>query len=439
MYSFRAGPCEASPQRLGPRFTAPFPAEYRFSNSTGGWLHCVSQGQPQPRVTWLLADGREAQPLGGLRRALPNGTLHFPPFRAAQFSQDVHGASYRCRATNLFGTVVSTEVRVRGVVEQYYEVQVYDEFTIAGNTAVLRCHVPSFVKEDVVVVSWEHKLAQKTEVITTGGRMSVFPSGELHVRRVQPSDASADFRCRTWHRLTGETKLSSYGRLVVTDLKVNVPPRITNVRSTVVARDGDTVELPCAAQGYPPPKYLWERLPTSDSLSSRRSVLAGSSRFEPSDGSLIIRKVEPEDAGKYLCLVSNGVGEERATVTLDVQAPLRVSLSPEVLTAHVGHPAVFRCAVSGRPAAEVRWAKDGIPLVIDRARIQLLDERQALRIGSVDTRDGGMYQCAASNAHESAQGTAQLILGGTPRPEDNTTLSRLHERLWWLYSHVSLI
>ncbi|KAG0425022.1 hypothetical protein HPB47_027788, partial [Ixodes persulcatus] len=93
--------------------------------------------------------------------------------------------------------------------------------------------------------------------------------------------------------------------------------------------------------------------------------------------------------------------------------PLRVSLSPEVLTAHVGHPAVFRCALSGRPAAEVRWAKDGTPLVIDRARIQLLDERQALRIGSVDTRDGGMYQCAASNAHESAQATAQLILGDT--------------------------
>lgn len=75
----------------------------------------------------------------------------------------------------------------------------------------------------------------------------------------------------------------------------------------------------------------WERLPTSDSLSSRRSVLAGSSRFEPSDGSLIIRKVEPEDAGKYLCLVSNGVGEERATVTLDVQG-MNPHLMLEVLT-----------------------------------------------------------------------------------------------------------
>lgn len=51
---------------------------------------------------------------------------------------------------------------------------------------------------------------------------------------------------------------------------------------------------------------------------SRRSVLVANLRFEPWDGSLVVRKVEPDDAGKYLCLVTNGVGEERATITLDV-------------------------------------------------------------------------------------------------------------------------
>lgn len=40
------------------------------------------------------------------------------------------------------------------VVRQHYEVQVYDEFVILGNTAVLRCHVPSFVREYVTVTAW---------------------------------------------------------------------------------------------------------------------------------------------------------------------------------------------------------------------------------------------------------------------------------------------
>lgn len=37
---------------------------------------------------------------------------------------------------------------------QYYETQVYDVFVTKGNTAVLKCHIPSFVKEYVTVMSW---------------------------------------------------------------------------------------------------------------------------------------------------------------------------------------------------------------------------------------------------------------------------------------------
>jgi hypothetical protein len=40
------------------------------------------------------------------------------------------------------------------VVKQKYEVQVYDEYVISGNTAVLRCHVPSYVADYVMVTSW---------------------------------------------------------------------------------------------------------------------------------------------------------------------------------------------------------------------------------------------------------------------------------------------
>nr|XP_037279893.1 LOW QUALITY PROTEIN: Down syndrome cell adhesion molecule-like protein Dscam2 [Rhipicephalus microplus] len=462
-----AHPVRSSPQGLGPRLLEPLLSELRFSNTTGASLNCAVAGQPPPRVTWLR-EGVEVESLQGLLFLLPNGTLRFPPFTASQFRQEVHGSTYRCRAENMFGAILSTEVRVRAVVEQYYEVQVYDEFTIAGNTAVLRCHVPSFVRDDVIVVSWEQKIDNKVDVVVNGGRMSVFSSGELQVRQVQQTDGTTEFRCRTWHRLTGETKLSLYGKLVVTDLKVNVPPRITNVRSSIVASEGDSVQLPCAAQGYPPPKYmdaawqqqngdlsdlgsqghdskvvssddevervddssqsgftvngglvipaskvLWERLTTADNGSPQNPFIVGSSRHEPTEGSLLIRKVEPQDAGKYLCLVTNVVGEERATITLDVRSPVEARIVPEVLTTHVGQPASLRCVSTGRPPPQVRWFKDAQELLDDDVRIRLLDDRHLMQLATVATQDDGIYQCLAYNALTQAQASAQLILGDT--------------------------
>lgn len=40
------------------------------------------------------------------------------------------------------------------VVHQPYAVDVYDEFVILGNTAVLKCHLPGIVQDYVTVTSW---------------------------------------------------------------------------------------------------------------------------------------------------------------------------------------------------------------------------------------------------------------------------------------------
>lgn len=40
------------------------------------------------------------------------------------------------------------------VVRQNYKVQVRDASVLPGNTGVLRCEIPTFVKEYVTVTSW---------------------------------------------------------------------------------------------------------------------------------------------------------------------------------------------------------------------------------------------------------------------------------------------
>lgn len=42
-----------------------------------------------------------------------------------------------------------------------------------------------------------------------GGRYSVFPTGELHIREARAEDGAEPYRCETRHRLTGATRLSA--------------------------------------------------------------------------------------------------------------------------------------------------------------------------------------------------------------------------------------
>lgn len=54
----------------------------------------------------------------------------------------------------LFDTVLGRKYLRLLVVSQFYESQVYDEYVIKGNAAVLKCNIPSFVSDHVEVVEW---------------------------------------------------------------------------------------------------------------------------------------------------------------------------------------------------------------------------------------------------------------------------------------------
>ncbi|KAL2741316.1 Down syndrome cell adhesion molecule-like protein Dscam2 [Vespula maculifrons] len=52
------------------------------------------------------------------------------------------------------GSTYTTSNQDEKVVGQYFEVQVYDQFAIRGNAAIFKCQVPSFVADHVDVVGW---------------------------------------------------------------------------------------------------------------------------------------------------------------------------------------------------------------------------------------------------------------------------------------------
>ncbi|GIY41009.1 ig-like domain-containing protein [Caerostris extrusa] len=44
---------------------------------------------------------------------------------------------------------------VKIMIRVKYEIRTYDDFVVKGNTAVLKCYVPSSVQDFVPVISWE--------------------------------------------------------------------------------------------------------------------------------------------------------------------------------------------------------------------------------------------------------------------------------------------
>ncbi|TRY70745.1 hypothetical protein TCAL_04830 [Tigriopus californicus] len=378
--------------------------DVRFSKSTGISIRCVAVGDPDPTLEWRVLPSGSALTSAQLASALlslseDNTTLTFHPFSAERYSSQIHAQRFQCAATSSnVGTIVSAPVNVRAVVDQDYELQVYPSYAYLGNTAVVKCLMPPYVKEFLEVSTWMWGSELITSDIEQGGRFSVFPDGELHIRNVTTRDGSESFRCLAKHKLTGvKTASSIAGRLTVQNILEagTIPVRIPSTRSHIRAKVGTTAELPCVGIGLPVPKYTWFRNGHQIFPDPQRGMKMFS-------GSLLLSNVSEEDHGAWTCRVENPLGSEETTITLHVYSDVRVLIQPERQRVDVGIEARLLCAVEGFPLSSITWLRNGLPLPprrMDsssnaiRTPIQISGDKKALLIKSVARKDRGMYQC----------------------------------------------
>ncbi|XP_022253768.1 Down syndrome cell adhesion molecule-like protein Dscam2 [Limulus polyphemus] len=393
-----------------PRISLEPPPKVTFLNNSGTSIHCLVTGNPTPDTIWVLADGTEASDIPGLRVSLSNGTLVFPPFRSEYFRQDIHSSVYRCVASNSVGKVGSRDVHLRAVVHQNYEVQVYDEFVTRGNTAILRCYIPIYVRDYVIVTAWDRDDGITiVSNIANGGRFSVLSHGELHIRNATDEDGYKSYFCRTTHLLSGESQLSqNSGTLIITEPQIKQTPRLSETRTVYNVEGGEPVELTCAvAQAYPLPTYNWYKKEGTNLI-----PVSASGNIIQASGSLFIKKTSVRVGGTYVCLVKNNIGLKRMETHLTVTVPLKAKLTPERLLVDAGRSTILTCNVSGFPVNTVKWVKDQRPLTPDGMKFRLLTS-SSLHISSVGREDKGIYQCYVTNKDDSAQAALELVLGET--------------------------
>uniref|UniRef100_A0A2A4JGY3 Down syndrome cell adhesion molecule-like protein Dscam2 n=3 Tax=Heliothis virescens TaxID=7102 RepID=A0A2A4JGY3_HELVI len=404
-------------ETIGPIFMKEPSNRVDFSNTTGATVECAARGSPTPDIIWVRSDGTAVGDVPGLRQVQANGNLLFPPFRAEDYRQEVHAQVYACLARNSVGTIHSRDVNVRAVVSQAYTVNLMEENVLRGNSAIVKCHIPSFVTEYVTVSSWiisegevDELEIQLDQSFNLEGKYLVLPSGELHIRDVGPEDGYKSYQCRTKHRLTGETRLSATkGRLVITEPTNKIAPRKDSTKhfegwEVFTVAQMDVAYLTCQVAAYPVPVFRWYKFVEG---TSRKQPVTLDDRVKQVSGTLIIKEAKVEDSGKYLCVVNNSVGGESVETVLTVTAPLKATVEPATQTVDFGRPAVFTCRYEGNPVKTITWLKDGKDMKHHDA---------TLRIESVKKEDKGMYQCFIRNDQESAGASAELKLGGRFEP-----------------------
>lgn len=195
---------------------------------------------------------------------------------------------------------------------------------------------------------------------------------------------------------------------------------------------GSTVVLKCVAEGDPVPQLRWfkddRELPVSPSKTSRRRW------------TLMLRNVQPEDSGLYMCLAVNHVGAVNSTFPLQVvdgrpdemgeHKPEPPAVHPLNTTVHVGGIASFQCRVRSRDTPKIVWLKQDVNGTLDIRGVQyralktsevVMETRNSgvylnkLVINPATLRDSGTYVCLGTNTRGYNSRSALLVVKPNPQ------------------------
>lgn len=142
------------------------------------------------------------------------------------------------------------------------------------------------------------------------------------------------------------------------NLTIHTAPIIEgdDIPKTFVVSVNETAVLPCPARATPPPMRTWlyddERIRFTPETQNIAQM--------DENGSLLLKQVQPDHEGHYVCHVSNLAGEDSIVYKLTVQIPPRIiSDVPGTVDIVLGVGLELPCRAIGTPKPVVSWQKDG--------------------------------------------------------------------------------
>uniref|UniRef100_A0A8C9W9E8 Leucine rich repeats and immunoglobulin like domains 1 n=1 Tax=Scleropages formosus TaxID=113540 RepID=A0A8C9W9E8_SCLFO len=211
-----------------------------------------------------------------------------------------HEGRYQCIITNHFGSSYSSKARLTVHVLPWFVKTPRDITVRTGTPARLECAAKGHPAPEI---AWQ-KDGGTDFPAARERRMHVMPDDDVFfIMGVKPEDMGV-YSCTAQNTAGTATANATLTVLETPHLAQELEDRSVAV--------GETVALQCKALGSPPPRVTWLKEEEPLRLTERH-------HFTPGNQLLVIRAAEPEDAGRYTCVMSNTLGTERAHSQLTVR------------------------------------------------------------------------------------------------------------------------
>uniref|UniRef100_A0A4W6DTN1 Roundabout guidance receptor 1 n=1 Tax=Lates calcarifer TaxID=8187 RepID=A0A4W6DTN1_LATCA len=270
-----------------------------------------------------------------------------------------------------------------------------------GEPATLNCKAEG---RPTPTVEW-YKDGERVETDRDNPRSQrmLLPSGSLfflrivHGRRSKPDEGSYVCVARNYLGEAVSHNASLEVAILRDDFRQNP--------ADVIVAAGEPAVLECQPpRGHPEPTISWKKDGVNIDDRDERITIRG--------GKLMITNARKSDAGKYVCVGTNMVGERESEIAeltvLERPSFVRRPGSQVVL---VDQSVEFRCEARGDPVPTVRWRKDDGDLPKGRYEIR---EDHTLKIRRLTSGDVGSYTCVAENMVGKAEASATLTVHVPP-------------------------
>ncbi|XP_071333017.1 neurofascin [Trachinotus anak] len=362
-------------------------------------LECIAAGVPTPHITWTK-DGEDLVVTPRMKVKNFNKMIQIPK---ASFDD---AGEYVCTATNKISYTEHT-ITVKVKAAPFWLEKPKDLVLAPEENGRLVCRSDGAPRP---TVSWFIN-GEPIESATPDPSRQV--SGETLSFRSVTAANTAVYQCNASNQ---------HGYLLANAI-VNVlhaTPRILGPRNELIkVIEGSRTFLDCRYFGSPVPDLRWSKYGQGN--------LEGNRFKTHSNGTLEIKRIQIEDQGTYLCVVSNIAGRDETQVRVEVKEPTLIVTRPQSMKVIRGSDVRFECGVKADVTTPVTttWMKDKKQLTLGW-RISL--DESNLVITNVNTGDEGEYTCVIKNELDQKSASARLMVMDRPDPPTNLELSNPYER-----------
>ncbi|XP_027698233.1 matrix-remodeling-associated protein 5 [Vombatus ursinus] len=388
-------------------------------------MECLAKGTPPPQISWIFPDRKVWRSVSTAEARImlhKNRTL---TIKEAAFSDR---GVYKCIASNTAGAdSLAIRLHVVALPPIIHQERQENISLPPGLSIHIHCTAKAAPFPSIRWVIFDGTQIRPSQFIN--GNLFVFPNGTLYIRNISPKD-SGNYECVAVN-MVGSARRTVH--LSVQKTSANAKITGSSPHKTDITYGG-TLRLNCSASGDPWPRILW-RLPSKRMIDSLFSFDTRIKVF--GNGTLVVHSITDKDAGDYLCVARNKIGDDYVVLKVNVMMkPAKIEHKKEN-----DHKVIYGgdlkvdCVATGLPNPEISWSLPDGSMVNTfmqsddsggRTKRYVVFNNGTLYFNEVGMREEGDYTCFAENQIGKDEMKVHVKVVAEPAAIHNKTYSIIH-------------